>query len=85
MFFVYVLISESKGRRFYVGLTINVEKRVAEHNAKGTKSTKGYIPWKLFFFESFNTRKEAREREKYYKSGSGKELIKEKWFRSSTG
>ncbi len=85
MFFVYVLISESKGRRFYVGLTSDVEKRVDEHNARRTKSTKAYIPWKLFFFESFNTRKEAREKEKYYKSGSGKELIKEKWFRSSTG
>ena len=60
-------------------------KRIAEHNSGKTKSTKGYIPWELFFFEKHKTRKDAREREKYLKSGSGKESIKQKWSRSLTG
>lgn len=85
MFFVYVIYSESYGLRFYVGLTENVTKRLLEHNSGKTKSTKGYTPWKLFFFESFKTIVEAREREKYYKAGSGKESIKNKWSRSSAG
>lgn len=66
-------------------MTENVEKRLTEHNSGQTKSTKGFIPWDLFFFETFETRKDAREREKYLKGGSGKEKIKMKWSRSSAG
>ncbi len=84
-FFVYVLVSKTRGLRFYVGMSESVDNRVKEHNSGKTKSTKGYRPWELFFFEECNSRIEAREREKYYKSGSGKESIKQKWFRSSTG
>ncbi len=84
MHFVYVLKS-SKDGRFYVGMTTNVEKRVAEHNDGRTKSTKGFIPWELFFVEKFSTRVEARSREKYLKGGSGKEYIKRLWSGNSTG
>jgi putative endonuclease len=82
MFFVYILKSENNWR-FYVGMTSNLEKRIEEHNKGYTKSTKGYRPWKLFFFETFQSRAEARSREKYYKSGIGKEKIKQKWSSSS--
>ncbi len=85
MFFVYVIYSNNPSLRFYVGMTENVEKRIKQHNNGETKSTKGYLPWKLFFFETFPTRKEARLREVYLKSGSGKENIKNKWSRSSAG
>ena len=54
----------------------NVEIRLNQHNSGKTKSTKGYKPWKLLFFEEFETRQEARKREKYLKSGIGKEYIK---------
>ncbi|MEO1032823.1 MAG: GIY-YIG nuclease family protein [Bacteroidota bacterium] len=79
--FVYVLISEKDGR-FYVGMTSDIEKRIKEHNSGRTRSTKGYRPWKLFFFEEFDNREEARKREKYLKSGFGKQWIKEKYNRS---
>lgn len=49
MFFVYIIVSDIKGLRFYVGLTANLENRLKEHNSGKTKSTKGYIPWSLFF------------------------------------
>ncbi len=84
MFYVYVLKSLNNWR-FYVGMTSNVEKWIKEHNAGYTKSTKGYLPWKLFFFETFSTREEARKREKYLKSGISKEYIKQKWSNSSAG
>ena len=61
-----------------MGMTGNVEKRVKSHNAGLQKSTKGYVPWRLVGVESFATRKEAREREKYLKSGSAKERMKQK-------
>ena len=82
MFFVYVIRSEKDGR-FYVGMSENVEKRILQHNKGMTFSTKGFRPWKLFLFEKFETRDEARKREVYLKSGSGKELTKEKWSGSS--
>ena len=82
--FVYVLKSQIHWR-FYVGMTTNIDKRVGEHNRGYTKSTKGYGPWFLFFFEEYTTREEARKREIYLKSGVGKEKIKELWSRSSAG
>ena len=82
MFFVYVLKSVAH-QRFYVGMTTDVERRIEEHNNAKTKSTKGWKPWKLFFFEEFPTREQARQREKYLKSGYGKQWIKHKWSRSS--
>ena len=81
---VYVIRSEKDGR-FYVGMTSNLERRILEHNSGKTKSTKGFIPWKLVFFETHPDRLAARKREKYLKSGVGKEFIKKYWSRSSAG
>jgi len=78
MFFVYVIRSSVNGY-FYVGLTENIDSRLKKHNEGSTPSTKPYRPWELFFFETCATRLEAREREKYLKSGIGKEFIKRKW------
>lgn len=72
---VYVIQSEVD-KRLYVGLSSNIEKRLRSHNNGETFSTKGYRPWKLIYSEIVGKRKEAREREKYLKSGIGKEYIK---------
>jgi putative endonuclease len=82
MFYVYVIRSETDGR-FYVGICMDLDRRVREHNAGKTFSTKGYRPWKLFFTEEYKTRAETRNREKFLKGGSGKEFIKRKWSGSS--
>ena len=49
-YFVYILESEIDGR-LYKGQTSDLDKRLQEHNSGKTKSTKGYIPWKLVHFE----------------------------------
>ena len=74
-YFVYILTSEKDGR-LYKGLTTDLEKRIREHNNGKTKSTKGYCPWKLIYKEEFITLEEARKREKYFKTGIGREFIK---------
>ena len=74
-YFVYVLESEIDGR-LYKGQTTDISKRINEHNAGKTKSTKGYRPWKLVYFEKFETIIEAVLREKYLKSGIGREYLK---------
>jgi len=82
MFYVSVIRSDVDGR-FYVGICENLERRLREHNSGKTFSTKGYRPWKIFFYEQYPTRIAARKREKFLKGGSGKELIKNKWSGSS--
>jgi len=66
--FVYVLGS-TKGmdRRTYVGWTVDIDQRLARHNAgTGAKSTRGR-QWVLLHSEVFKTRPEAMSREWHLK------------------
>jgi putative endonuclease len=76
MAYIVYAIRSSLDNRIYVGFTLNLENRLNEHNQGKTRSTKGYRPWKLIYQEIAETREEARKREKYLKSGSGKEFLK---------
>ena len=69
--YVYVLYS-SKYNRFYVGMTTNLENRLFEHNIGKSQSTLPYRPWKIVHNEVFETRINARKREKYLKSAAGR-------------
>ena len=75
MFFVYAIKSLVRNY-IYVGLTNNFERRIGEHNTGQNKTTKPYAPFKELLVEEFATRQEARSREKYLKSGIGKEYLK---------
>lgn len=75
MFNVYAIRSELRNY-IYVGMTSNLERRLNEHNKGENRSTKSYRPFVLIYVEIYNTRVEAREREKYLKSGIGKEFLK---------
>ncbi len=77
MYYVYVLKSE-KSSSLYKGQTDNLEKRLKEHNNGKVKYTKSYIPWEIIYYEVFTTREEAVNREKYLKSGIGRQFLKEK-------
>ena len=74
---VYVIHSPKFDRK-YVGMTVNVEARLAEHNSGKTRSTKPYIPWEVVHSESYPNREEARKREKYLKSAAGRRFLKTK-------
>ena len=74
MFCVYVLKSEKTGRR-YVGSCENVADRLRRHNAGESKSTKHGVPWILLRFEKFATRSAAMNKERYYKSGRGRDEL----------
>ena len=75
---VYVIESLNDGR-YYVGMTENLEERLKYHNSGRVKSTKGYRPWRLIHKEEFPDWASAREREKYLKSGYGKQWLKQKY------
>ena len=59
-----------------MGLTNNIERRFAQHQKGYEKTTAPYRPFDLIFKEIYPSRIEARKREKYLKSGAGKEWIK---------
>lgn len=73
-YFVYILRSEVNGKN-YTGHTRNLSRRIKEHNSGKTKSIKPFIPYKLIYSETLNSRVEAVKREKYLKSGAGREFI----------
>lgn len=75
MYYVYAIKSLTR-IYIYVGLTDNIERRIGQHNKGQNRSTKAYKPFKLIYTEAFETRKEAREKEIYLKSGIGKEFLK---------
>jgi putative endonuclease len=62
MNFVYLLQSESS-RRFYVGSTDNLNRRVAEHQRGKSLATRGRDPWNLVYTEQFDSLADARRRE----------------------
>ena len=74
MYYVYAI--KNKENRIYVGLSKEVDRRLLDHNSGRVFSTKGYRPWDMLFIEACENRIDAREREKYYKSGIGKEYLK---------
>jgi len=78
MHYVYVL-SSLKRKYIYVGLTNDVERRVAQHQKGRERTTAPYRPFQLLLVEKYSTRPDARKREKYLKSGTGKEWIKQKY------
>ncbi|SOC79610.1 putative endonuclease [Salinimicrobium sediminis] len=75
MYYVYAISSLSR-TYIYVGLTDNHERRIKQHNSGLNKTTKPYLPFKVIYLEEFQDRPSARKREKYLKSGIGKEFLK---------
>jgi putative endonuclease len=75
MYYTYVIYSLQRAY-IYVGITNNVERRFFEHQNGSNKTTKPYRPYKILLVERFDSRAAAREREKYLKSGTGKEFLK---------
>ena len=75
MYFVYILHS-AKTNRHYIGFATDVVQRLGQHNSGITKSTRGRGPWLLVHQEEFSTRVEAMRRERFLKTGQGREELK---------
>ncbi|MCX2838792.1 GIY-YIG nuclease family protein [Salinimicrobium sp. MT39] len=75
MFYVYAL-SSLKENYIYVGLTSDLNRRFEQHNSGKERTTRKFRPFKLIFSEICSSRTEARIREKYWKSGIGKEKLR---------
>lgn len=75
-YFAYVL--ECEDGSLYKGFSKDLFSRIDRHlEGRGAEWTQKHKPVSLIHFEEFNTEKEAIEREKYFKSGSGREWLNE--------
>ncbi len=79
MYYVYAIKSLNRNY-IYIGISDNMARRLTQHNYGYNKITKPYSPFKLLHTETFPDRISARIREKWFKSGEGKEFIREHYL-----
>lgn len=74
--YTYVILCDNNS--LYKGFTDNLERRYKQHcDGKGAVHTKRHKPIKIVYYEMYSTKEEAIIREKYLKSGCGREWLKE--------
>jgi putative endonuclease len=75
MHYMYVLRSVKDGG-FYIGYSVNLRKRFAEHVTEGSFATRYRGPRRLIYYEAYLNQKDALGRERCLKSGSGRRFLK---------
>ena len=75
-YYAYVLQDED-GKR-YKGMTVNLARRLAEHQCGKTITTRKMQGLKLVYSEKFKSFEEARKRELYFKTAAGRRFLKSK-------
>ena len=70
MWYVYILKSKLDGQ-YYVGSTVDLKRRIEEHNDGQCSSTRGRRPLELEAYIAVKEEAIARALEKYLKTGSG--------------
>jgi len=71
------LLRSAEGQS-YTGYTSDLFRRLCEHNTGKCKTTKAGDGWKLVYYEEYACRGEAMKREKWLKTGSGRDFLREK-------
>ena len=80
MKYVYLLQSISHPEQRYVGLTSDLDKRLAVCNAGQSTHTTTFRPWKLVTFHAFVDEAMAADFERYPKSGSGRAFANKRFW-----
>lgn len=71
----YVL--ECADKSLYAGYTTDLERRVSQHNAgKGAKYTRSRMPVQCIYYETYETKTEAMQKEYWFKQLNRKEKLK---------
>lgn len=78
MKYVYILQSEDQPDRFYVGSTLDLQRRLAEHNAGNSIHTNKYRPWKVKTYLAFDDHGKADAFEAFLKTGNGRTFSKKR-------
>ena len=76
MYYCYILRSLKDGS-FYYGSTKNIDARLKEHNSGKVRYTKGHLSYVIHYREECETRSEAVQRERFFKTIDGYKWLKE--------
>jgi len=77
MYYYVYTIQSKKDKKWYTGFTVDIRKRLKEHNEGLYESwTKGRGPFELIYCEMCKNKEDARKREIYLKTGMGKRYLK---------
>ena len=77
MHYVYILLS-LKDKKFYIGYSADLKRRIIEHKNGKVTSTKFRRPLKLICYEAYCFKPEAQTREKFLKSSDGKKDLRKR-------
>lgn len=77
MWYVYILKTSGK-KSLYIGSTNDLQRRIEEHNSGTSKATAPLRPLELISYVAVSSERKARELEKYFKTGSGKTVLKKR-------
>jgi putative endonuclease len=80
MWYVYFL--KLANGDIYVRSTNDLKRRYQSHNDGNVVSTKLYLPAKLKCYIAVETENDARQLERYFKSGSGKAFAFKRFWRN---
>ena len=71
---VYILQSE-KNNSYYIGSTIDINRRLLEHNSGKVTSTKRYLPFQLMLKQEYSSIEAAQKVERKLKSFKRRDFI----------
>ncbi len=77
MWYVYFLENKHK-QFFYIGSTDSLTRRLSQHQNGYVISTKRFLPLELVGYIALKTENQARELEQYFKTGSGKAVLRKR-------
>ena len=76
MFYVY-LLQDSGDKSWYIGYSANLKQRVERHQrGDGARTTRRKQNWDLIYYEAYKNEQDAKGRERFLKSGSGRTYLK---------
>ena len=75
VYYVYVLLGKDD-RKFYIGYTNDLERRIKEHKLGKVRSTNERGVVDLMFYEAFASKLDAKRRERYFKTTKGRATLK---------
>lgn len=74
--FYTVYLLEDANKKWYIGYSSNLQKRIEEHRQKKVISTKKLNNLAVIYCECYLNKKDALGREKFLKSGAGRKFVK---------
>jgi predicted GIY-YIG superfamily endonuclease len=75
-YYVYIIQSMLDEKRYYVGFSDDLKKRLHAHNSGTCKHTAKYRPWHITTVTAFREKNKAIAFEKYLKNHSGRAFAK---------